>query len=170
MCYEIIMANSSSSDGTTPAAGLPEAGSAGPSNPLDSLLGYQLRRASAVMLADLAESLGDLGLRTTEASVILVIEANPGIIQSEVGKMLGIQRANMAPLAAHLTEQGWILRSRPDGRSQGLRLSEAGLDLAGKVRARISTHEARFACDLSPIEREELVKRLHRLWAGEPEG
>jgi DNA-binding MarR family transcriptional regulator len=121
------------------------------------------------MLADLAETLGDIGLRNTEACVILVIEENPGVIQSEVGRMLGIQRANMAPLAAGLTDSGWIVRSRPDGRSQGLWLSEAGLEGAATIRARIQTHEARFASDLSPSERVNLIKLLHRLWAGDVE-
>jgi len=159
------MASSSEPDDSTPAAA-PEPSLTRVKNPLDSLLGYQLRRASAVMLADLAETLGDIGLRTTEASVILVIEENPGIIQSDVGRMLGIQRANMAPLAAGLTESGWIVRSRSDGRSQGLRLSEAGLQGAATIRARIQTHEARFAADLSPSARAKLINLLHRLWAG----
>jgi DNA-binding MarR family transcriptional regulator len=122
------------------------------------------------MLADLTETLGEIGLRPTEASVVLVIEDNPGIIQSEVGRALGIQRANMAPLAAGLTDSGWILRSRSDGRSQGLRLSEAGLAGAARIRTLIRTHEARFAPNLSAAERAQLVKLLHSLWAGDAEG
>lgn len=134
-------------------------------NPLDALLGYQLRRASATILADLAQTLDDVALRPTEASVLLLIDRNPGITQSEIGRVLAIQRANMAPIAALLGERGLVERLPADGRSHGLRLSAAGATLARQVRARIDAHEARFLPDLTPAEREALVALVRRVWA-----
>ena len=64
-------------------------------NPLNHHFGYQLRRASALMMADLAKSLEHFDLRTAEASILILIGANPEITQGEIGRILGIQRANM---------------------------------------------------------------------------
>lgn len=133
-------------------------------NPLEALLGYQLRRASAAFLADLAHTLDDLALRPTEASVLLLIERNPGITQSDLGRTLGIKRANMAPLAAMLSARALVDRTRPDRRSQGLQLTDAGEALAAEIAARIATHEARFLPDLSIPERSALVALLGRVW------
>jgi hypothetical protein len=55
-------------------------------NALESRLGYQLRRASAVMMADLARELADLDLRPAEVTTLLVIGENPDCSQTEVGQ------------------------------------------------------------------------------------
>jgi DNA-binding MarR family transcriptional regulator len=133
-------------------------------NPLDDLLGYQLRRASAAMLADLAEALGDFHLRPTEVSVLLLIEANPDITQSEIGRVLGVKRANMAPITATLTERGLIERAQANGRSQALRLSADGAAMAMDARARIHDHEDRFFGKLPDSARAALLPVLRSIW------
>ena len=60
--------------------------------------GYLLRRASGVAMGRLGAELARLSLRPTEATVLLVIDANQKATQSEIGKLLDIARANMAPL------------------------------------------------------------------------
>jgi len=135
-------------------------------NPLDGLLGYQLRRASAVMLADLSETLADLDLTVTEVSILLQIDANPDITQSDIGRILAIKRANMAPMTAALQERGFLDRVAADGRSQSLRLTERGRTICNEVRDRISRHEARFLPDISPAEREALIEMLALIWVG----
>jgi DNA-binding MarR family transcriptional regulator len=134
-------------------------------NPLDRLLGYQLRRASVAMMADLAEALGDLALRPSEASVLLLIEANPGTTQSTVGRALGIKRANMAPVTAMLIARGFIDRAPADGRSHRLQLSKKGKAMARKIARRIAQHEARFLEALPLKARAGLVEKLRGIWA-----
>jgi len=99
---------------------------------LETLLGYQLRRASSVLMSDLAERLAELGLRTTEASILVVLEAEPLITQSEIGRRLAIQRANMAPLIAGLTARDLIERTAGPGPARPLKLSKKGLALAAE--------------------------------------
>ena len=55
-------------------------------DPLEGLLGYQLRRASHAMLDDLATVLNEFSIRPTTASVVLLVAANPGITQSRIGQ------------------------------------------------------------------------------------
>src|SRR5579875_568020 len=79
-------------------------------NPLSSLLGYQLRRASAAAMDELSRELATLGLRVSEASVLMLVGANPRMRSSEVGRELGIQRANMTPLVSGLEQRGLLQR------------------------------------------------------------
>ena len=118
--------------------------SAALNDPLDTLLGYQLRRASSVMMADLAATLRETGLRPVEASILLVIESSPGCTQSDVGRLLAIKRANLVPLIAGLFRRDLIYRAPVDGRSQALFLSPSGEALARDARKAINTHEQRF--------------------------
>lgn len=129
-------------------------------NPLDELLGYRLRRASAVMMTDLARSLEPTGLRPTEASVLLAIAANPAVVQSEIGRALGIQRANMTPIVATLLARGLVDRSASDGRSKSLVLNEWGQALTREVKARIDTHEAQFMPELDADAKQLLLAQL----------
>jgi DNA-binding MarR family transcriptional regulator len=133
-------------------------------NPLDPLLGYQLRRASCAMFDDLGESLAGLDLRIVEASVLLVIDANPDITQSEIGRVLSIQRANMVPLATRLERCGFIRKAATTGRAQALRVTLKGQELVEACQRRIAAHEARFLPDLDKAERDALIGQLRQIW------
>jgi DNA-binding MarR family transcriptional regulator len=111
-------------------------------DPMMRFPGYALRRASAGAMAKLAADLAVLSVRPTEASVLMVVEANPGITQSEIGKLLDIARANMAPLAARLHKRHLMARARIDGRSHGLRLTEAGAALVRRIERIVTAYEA----------------------------
>jgi DNA-binding MarR family transcriptional regulator len=135
------------------------------SDPLDPLLGYQLRRASTAMFTDLGRSLAPLGLRPQEASVLLLIKANPNITQSEIGKVLAIQRANMAPLAATLDDKGLIAREQVDGRSLGLTVTPAGAAACEEIDAVIAEHERRFVAAMPRALYRQLTDTLRTLWS-----
>ena len=129
-------------------------------NSLDTRLGYQLRRASAVMMADLARELADLDLRPAEVTALLVVGENPGCSQTEVGQVLGIKRANMVPIISRLMDRGLIARERIDGRSHALYLTDTGRDTAATARDRIDRHEARFVALLSQPDHAALFRVL----------
>lgn len=137
-------------------------------NPLEDLLGYQLRRASQAMLEDLVAALNDLDLRPTSASVLLLVGANPDITQSRIGQILAIERANMVPMTAKLTRHGLLTRSRTDGRSHGLHLTDAGKRVAVKIRKRIADHESKFWGVTKAGERLLVMNFLKSLWEKSP--
>ncbi|MCY1671265.1 MarR family transcriptional regulator [Novosphingobium sp. SL115] len=129
-------------------------------NALESRLGYQLRRASAVMMADLARELSDLDLRPAEVTTLLVISENPDCSQTEVGLTLAIKRANMVPIISRLMDRGLVERRRLDGRSHALTLTDAGRKLADDAEDRINKHEARFTEMLGHPDVETLFRCL----------
>ncbi len=129
-------------------------------NPLADHAGFHLRRASSVIMADLSERLAQLDLRPADASTLILIGANPGITQSKIGADLGIQRANMAPMAARLIERGLIVGAPVDGRSTGFRLTTEGEAVTAGARARMDQHDARFMGALPAGQRRELIAVL----------
>ncbi len=133
-------------------------------DPLKSLPGYALRRASAAMLGDLATRLAPLDLRATEAAIVVLIEANPGITQSELCRALDVQRANMTPLIARLDHRGLVARTAVDGRSQGLALTPAGLDLHRAVRVAMDAHETGLVDRIPAPHRAAFMAALAALW------
>ncbi len=135
-------------------------------DPLAGNFGYQLRRASVQMMAGLAAALEETGLRVTEASVLLVIHANPGASQSDIGRLLGIRRANMAPLAGTLELRGLIARAPVDGRSHALRTTDAGAALAERAKAITLRHEARLTEGLDRAAAAIVLAHLRGLRAG----
>lgn len=128
----------------------------GLADPFDGLVGYQLRRASLLMASDLAERLESLDLTMTSLSVLLMIEANPGVRQTELSKALGIRTGNLAPLVAGFAGRGLIDRNPTDKRSHGLGLTAAGRSLASLAWEKIRQSEARFAPCVSADERTML--------------
>ena len=130
---------------------------------MKSLPGYALRRVSAAFMARLAQRLSRLELRPADATVLLVIGANPGVTQSEIGRLLAIASANMAPLAARLADRDLIVREAVDGRSQGLTLSDAGQRIAQKVRSIIDDLEASLLERIPAAERAPFLRVLLEL-------
>lgn len=132
-------------------------------DPLKDLPGYALRRASAAFMTTLAQRLAALGLRPAEATVLLVMAVNPGITQSEIGRLLDIASANMAPLIARLAERNLLLRQPVDGRSHALRLSQPGLRLMKKARRIIEELESALLERIAPSRRSAFLKALRTL-------
>ena len=129
-------------------------------NALDNLLGYQMRRATAVLMADFVRTLADFDMRPAEITTLLVIAENPDCSQSEVGEAIAIKRANMVPIIARLIERGLVARTRVDGRSLALRVTAEGAKVAAEAWQRIAGHEARFCDRLDPADLRTVLDAL----------
>jgi DNA-binding MarR family transcriptional regulator len=135
-----------------------------PVDPLRDLPGYALRRASSAAMQKLARELAPLDLRPSEASVLMVIEANPNITQSEIGRMLEIAGANMAPLVSRLEKRALVARQPVDGRSHGLELTAAGRALCVRARKVMRSNEEDLLAKIPPAQRATFVSMLQALW------
>ena len=133
-------------------------------DPLPSFPGYALRRAANATAAELAGRLGDVGLRQSDVSVLILIEANPGTTASAIGRQLGIERANMVPLLKRLEDAGLIDRAPIDGKSQGLDLTPHGRARLGKARAVVEAFEAELIARVPAAHRAHLLPALEALW------
>ncbi len=137
---------------------------AGMRDPLQDLPGYSLRRAAAAMMAELSARLEPLGLRFADVSALLLVEANPAITASQLGRMLDIQRANMVPLVARLEAADLLLRQPIDGKSHGLRLTEVGRAKLNEAQTLIDTFETELLGRVPAEHRPHFKPALDALW------
>lgn len=137
-------------------------------DPLKGYPGYLLRRASAHAMAKLAKRLKGLDLSPTEATVLNVIEANPNVNQSDIGRLLDIARANMAPLVSRLAQRDLIERQPLDKRSHGLILSRTGRNLTTKLKKVFADHEADLLTRIPASQRAVFLSSLRSLLEREP--
>ena len=136
-------------------------------DPLAKLCGYLLQRASAAALADLNRRLAPLGLRHAGVAMLMLIEARPGITQSQAGRILDIQRANMVPFVVRLETLGVIRRKRVDGRSQALGLTSRGRVLLERARRVVQAHEGTLLGRVPEELRPVVLPVLMALWSPE---
>lgn len=133
-------------------------------DPLPDLPGYALRRAANATAAELSARLATLELRQAEASVLMLVDANPATTASALGRALDIQRANMVPLLKRLEDAGLIVRTPIDGKSQGLELTPAGRDRMQAARAVIDNFEREMLERIPAEHRAHLLPALNALW------
>ena len=133
-------------------------------DPLTSFPGYSLRRAANAASGELAQRLSAVGLRQSDASLLMLIEANPGATASALGRRLDIQRANMVPILKRLEDAGLITRAPIDGKSQGLALTEAGRAKLAEGRNVIEQFERELLERIPAEHRAHLLPALDAIW------
>lgn len=136
-------------------------------DPLLSLSGYVLRRASVAAIAELNQRLAPLDLRYADVALLMVVESSTGVTQSQAGRVLDIQRANMVAFVARLEARGLIRRRRVDGRSQALELTRGGRLLLVRARRVVDAHEALLLEGVPEPLRPLVLPVLTALWRQE---
>ena len=129
---------------------------------LPGLLGYRLRLAQQTVFRDFAKTVAELS--PGRVGILLLIDANPGVTQSELAHAVGLDRSTMVGLVDTLEDRHLLERRRgEDRRTNGLWLTRAGRSLLGRLKKRIELHERRVAARLSPAERAQLIALLEKL-------
>jgi len=136
---------------------------AGAFGPLTEYVGYVARRAQLEIFQDFIETLAELDLRPAQFSVLTVVDANPGVLQSRACAALGIQKANFVPLLDGLQRRGLLERIARDGRANGLHLTDDGRRVLARARRLHDKHERRLTRAMSPLERKRLIAALNRI-------
>ncbi len=129
---------------------------------LDGHLGYFVRRLQVWIFQDFVRSLAAFDIRPAQYSVLVVIEANPGLSQADLAETLGIERARLVRLLDGLERRGLTERqpSPVDRRSHALVLTREGQRSLKRIKALAAEHEAHLADRLGPEKRETLLAAL----------
>ena len=96
--------------------------------------------------------------------MLMLIESSPGITQSQAGRVLDIQRANMVPFVARLEGRGVLQRRQVDRRSQALDLTPRGRVLLVRARRVVAAHEAALLKRVPDRLRPMVLPILMALW------
>ena len=134
---------------------------------LPRLLGFNLRRAHQCAWRQYVAVIGDKDIRPGLFSLLVLVGANPGIAQIELGTHLGIDKASIVALLDRLEKAGLLERRRctRDRRRQGIHLTIRGSDALESLRASVQTLERRMASRFTRPEFELLLSFLRRLQA-----
>lgn len=134
---------------------------------LESLLGYNARRAALAVIGVFLQRMAPYGLRPVDFSVLTLIAHNPGITSRQVCAALDILPPNLVGMIKSLDKRGLIER-RPhptDRRAQGLHLSPAGRKLQKDAQATATKLERDVASRLSEQELDLLKELLQRVYS-----
>ncbi len=132
---------------------------------LPSLLGYALRRAQVAVFQNFTEVVGASELTPGQFGVLVVIDANPGLSQTQLGNALGIDRSTVVAVIDRLEGRGLVARQPApnDRRSHALHLSDSGKTTLRRLTERVRAHERQIARHLSAEEQARLIELLRRV-------
>lgn len=133
---------------------------------LESLTGYNARRAALAIISVFLERMAQHGLRPVDFSVLSLIAHNPGITARQLCTALDILPPNLVGMLRQLESRG-VIEKHPhptDRRAQGLHLSAAGQTHYAQAQATATQLEIDAMPDFSPEERETLHGLLRRVY------
>lgn len=134
---------------------------------LETTVGFVLRLAQVAVFKDLLAALKPFDLRVTDLSVLLVIEATPGLQQRAIGDMLRIQRPNLVIILDQLQARGLVRRDPVPGdrRSYALSITPEGTALLRGAKAAHAAHDRKVLEALGDLEKERMLAVLERIAA-----
>ena len=133
---------------------------------LPELVGFQLRMAQIALFRDFSQGLGGEDVTPGLFGVLVIIEANPDLKQSELARATQLDRSTVVTVIDNLERRGLVERraSLHDRRSNAIRLTEAGTALLRKLKRQVSAHEKRLVQNFSAAERETFIALLQKVF------
>lgn len=133
---------------------------------LESLLGYNARRAALAVIEVFLERMAPYRLRPVDFSVLSLVVHNAGITSRQLCSALGILPPNLVSLVAALEKRGLIERMpHPrDGRATGLHATAAGTRLMRQAERTAAELEADVAQRLTASEQRTLLRLLRKVY------
>ena len=136
---------------------------------LESLLGYNARRAALAVIEVFLETMAPYQLRPVDFSVLSLVAHNPGITSRQLCTALGILPPNLVGMVNAFEKRELVVRQpHPrDGRAMGLHLTAAGRALVREAEKTAADLEAGVASRLTPTEQRTLIRLLKKVYQPE---
>ncbi len=133
---------------------------------LPKLVGFQLRMAQIAMFRDFANGLSEFDITPGLFGVLVVIEANPDLKQSDLARAVRLDRSTVVTIVDNLERRQLVVRraSDTDRRSNALQLTAGGQKLLRTLKRRVAEHEKRLVAGLTAEERTTLVTLLAKVF------
>jgi DNA-binding MarR family transcriptional regulator len=133
---------------------------------LETLLGYNARRAALAIIEVFLERMAVYGLRPVDFSVLSVIAHNPGITSRQLCATLGILPPNFVAMLVSLEKRELVQRQPhpSDKRAIALTLTGAGKKLMLNAERSAQALELDASAKLSATERKTLMRLLQKIY------
>jgi DNA-binding MarR family transcriptional regulator len=135
---------------------------------LETLLGYNARRAALTIIALFLRRMAPYDLRPVDFSVLTVIAHNPGVTSRQICAALDILPPNLVGMVKALHKRGLIERQPhpTDRRAQGLHLTLAGQRLHIQAQKTATELEKEATHSLTLAELQTLTGLLRKVYRG----
>ena len=133
---------------------------------LESLIGYNARRAALAVIEVFLQRMVVYELRPVDFSVLSLIGHNPGITSRQLCTTLGILPPNLVGIINTMARRELVTR-RPhphDGRAVGLHLTAKGLKLMREAERTAARLEVEVTSSLSTAESKALISLLKKVY------
>ena len=133
---------------------------------LETLLGYNARRAALAVIELFMKRMAVYRLRPVDFSVLSLIVHNPGITSRQLCTTLGILPPNLVNLVSTL-EKRELIERKPhprDGRAIGLHPTPAAQKLMRQAERTAAELEQEVADRLTPGEQKTLLRLLRKVY------
>jgi DNA-binding MarR family transcriptional regulator len=133
---------------------------------LETLLGYNTRRATLTIISRFIERMAEFDLRPVDFSVLSLIGHNPGITSRELCNALNILPPNMVGFLKAFEKRELIDRTPhpTDGRAMGLTLTKKGQQLMKAAEVAAIESDSSAAYRLSATEQKTLMRLLQKIY------
>lgn len=133
---------------------------------LQTLLGYNARRAALTIIEGFLERMAEFGLRPVDFSVMSVIQHNPGVTSRQLCAALNLLPPNLVGLVQSLEARGLIERHPhpTDGRAMGLHPTEQGRSLMVQAEQAATDLEIERSARLTAAQRKTLLELLQKIY------
>ncbi len=133
---------------------------------LDEIVGMHIALANAAAYRHFMESFSDLELTQKQVAILWLVETYPGIAQTDIAKILRMDRATLMAIVNRLETRKYLARGRStaDRRRQTLALCPDGEAMLGRAKIAIREHEDWLKGQFTEREQKtliELLKRIH---------
>ena len=132
---------------------------------LGPVVGYHLRRAQLRAYDNFPAEARKRGVTPPHVAVLLLVEANPGIKQTTLAKVLGLERSTMVRMVDRLEAAALIERgsSRSDRRIAPPVLTARGRAFIETILPKVLDSERALLAPLTAPERATLLRLLRKL-------
>jgi DNA-binding MarR family transcriptional regulator len=133
---------------------------------LETLLGYNARRAALAVIDVFVQRMEPFQLKPVDFSVLSLVRHNPGITSRQLCSALGILPPNLVGMVNTLEKRALVERQpHPrDGRAMGLHLTPQGEKLMRDAEKTAAELEAEVASRLSAAELRTLIGLLKKVY------
>ena len=133
---------------------------------LGNFVGFRLRRVQNQLSRNFSAVTSELGLRQGLFSSLAIVDANPGISQSELSREVGLDKSVTVTMVDEMEKFGWAERRRSpeDRRRHALYVTAAGAAKLNELFSLMEQTEDEVLHSLTPAEMALLSELLDRMY------
>lgn len=137
---------------------------------LETLIGYNCRRAAVSVISLFLERMAVYGLKPVDFSVLSLILHNPGITSRQLCTALDLLPPSLVNTISSFEKRNLISRTQNpiDKRAIGLELTSQGQAFMAEAEKAVSQLEIDASSRLTAAQRRTLISLLQRIYTDQP--